>query len=203
MTVATASDRAAREGRAEPSACAPDAWLDRYGDYLYRYALGRLGNPTEAEDVVQETLLAALKARRAFDGRSSERTWLVGILRHKIVDYYRRKRRESRVQSREDGPVPETQCFDGAGAWKFRPPDWQINPRAALEQREFLDLLHDRLHALPPRQASVFVLREIEQLSADEICKELDISPNNLWVMLHRARLRLRELLDADAHSRN
>ena len=173
----------------------PAIWLQRHGDYLYRHAMFRLRDAAAAEDVVQETLLAALKSHNRFVGRSNERTWLVGILKHKIIDHFRNSQREAQYECGDN----DDEFFDKAGAWRTtsRPIAWNVNPESALELKDFQRSLESCLNQLPERLAQVFVLREIDELTTEEICSLLNITPTNLWVMLHRARLRLQQLLGA------
>jgi RNA polymerase sigma-70 factor (ECF subfamily) len=155
----------------------------------------RLRDRTAAEDVVQDTLLAALKSSNRFVGRSNERTWLVGILKHKVIDHLRRSQYETQLGSGDN----DEEFFDESGAWKItsRPVAWHINPESALERKDFQRSLELCLNQLPERLAQVFILREIDELTSEEICSLLEITPSNLWVMLHRARLRLQSLLGA------
>ena len=179
----------------------PGAWVDEHGDYLYRYALFRLRDATAAEDAVQETLLAALQAYTKFAGRGSERTWLVGILKHKITDHFRRMSREAPAGQRE-GEGPAHDEFFREGEWQdhwkveYAPTDWHASPAALAEQHEFWLVFQNCLAPLPQRTASAFVLREVDGLTSEEICEVLSITVNNLWVMLHRARLHLRNCLE-------
>lgn len=177
----------------------PEEWLTRHGDALYRYALMRGRDSALAEDLVQETLLAALRARRDFAGRSAERTWLISILRHKLIDHLRRHAREQILDEPLDDDEVTDALFDSAENhhWQRPPQDW-ANPSAALEQKQFWLTLSECLEALPPRQAQVFALCEIDGLTGGEACKVLDLSSSNLWVMLHRARLRLRQCLESN-----
>jgi len=174
----------------------PAEWLDRYGDALYRYARLRVHDDYLAEDLVQETLLAAYKTRERFAGNATEKTWLIGILKHKIVDHFRRACRET-TQEINDGVYASADvCFDEQGHWTIDIADWS-RPDQALEQAQFWDVLSDCVERLPPRQARLFVLRDLDGLPSDEICQVLDISTtNNLWVMLSRMRLQLRNCLD-------
>jgi RNA polymerase sigma-70 factor (ECF subfamily) len=172
------------------------SWVDRYGDYLYRYTLLRIRDHAVAEDVVQETFLAAASARKDFKGKSSDRTWLVGILKRKIVDYYRKVARERAFTDITRAGEEGADLFDEKGKWKSEPPAWEGNPAALLEQKEFWEVMLRCLAALPHGQYEAFTLRELENLSADEVCKVLSISPTNLWVTLHRARMRLRRCLE-------
>jgi len=175
----------------------PTRWVDEYGDVLFHFALARVRNPQHAEDLVQETLLAALQARHRFAGRSAERTWLVSILKHKVADHFRRA---GRTYSLDEAMLPaqgHEDLFDEAGAWKQSkaPTAWSADPAEALAQDEFLEVLRACLSRLPSRMAQVFWMREVDGLRSDEICGLLDISANNLWVLLHRARLQLRHCL--------
>jgi RNA polymerase sigma-70 factor (ECF subfamily) len=173
----------------------PESWLDRHGAYLYRYALTRLHQAQPAEDLVQETFLAAWRARERFAQASSERTWLVGILKHKIIDHLRKQRREQPLSSISADDRLLDELFDSRGHWKktVRPAP---NPAAAFERREFWEALSGCLGKLPEHLAQVFVLREMDEQATSEICKALEITPANLWVMLHRARLRLWRCLE-------
>jgi RNA polymerase sigma-70 factor, ECF subfamily len=175
----------------------PTSWLDRHGDYLYRYALFRLRDPIVAEDVLQETLLAAIKGYPHFSGESSERTWLVGILRHKILDRCRELTRFRPPAETEDF---NTTDFQENGNWHhdFAPVSWSAEPYALIEQKEFWTVLSHGLDSLPARMATAFVLREVDGLRTDEICEALNVSRENLWVLLHRARLSLRRFLQTN-----
>lgn len=184
----------------EPLAPREDAsaWLEQHGDALYGYARARVGARDLAEDLVQETLLAALQARAQFAGRSSVRTWLFSILRHKIVDLYRRG--GAGRQSAGHGEMPafpngEPVFFTGDGSWRNTPSSWKT-PEQALLDDEFRSVLDGCLGGLPPALAQVFLLRELEQIDAEELCKILGLTPGNLRVRLHRARLLLRDCLE-------
>ncbi len=178
------------------------AWVDQHGDYLYKYALFRLRDGSAAEDAVQETFLAALKAYRGFEGRGSERTWLVGILKHKVTDHFRRTMREAPIGEPEDDTFEHNEFFTRTDEWTnhwntdYAPSDWHATPAELMERSEFWHVLNDCLSPLPKRAASAFTLREVDGLSSEEICQALNISVNNLWVMLHRARLHLRNCLE-------
>src|SRR6266404_2244887 len=172
----------------------PASWLDRHGDYLFRYALFRLRVPEAAEDVLLETLLAAMKGHVDFRGTNSERTWLVGILRHKILD---RLRELSGLQPLYDIDAFADFDFQENGHWQVdsAPVAWRAKPDELIEQKEFCDVFTHGLSSLPARTATAFILREIDCLDTDEICDVLNVSRENLWVMLHRARLSLRRFL--------
>ena len=179
----------------------PERWVEAHGDALFRFAALRVRNHAVAEDLVQETFLAGIKAKDSFGGRSSERGWLFGILRNKLIDYYRLQAREAPLTDLE-APLPEEKdTFEAAGASKdawlttVAPKAWET-PEAALVSKEFYDVLQDCLSRLPIKVAQVFLLREIDGVSSEQICKDFGLSPNNLWVMLHRARLALRRCLE-------
>lgn len=182
-----------------PDISEPALWLDCYGDFLYRYALSRLHDEFAAEDSVQETLLAAMKSRKRFAKFSSERTWLVGIMKHKIIDRFRLIFRETNVSALLEAEESDEEFFERNGQWheNFRPNEWSGNPEELLEQKELQESLRSSLACIPTRLACVFTLHEIEGLDNDEICRLLNISQENLWVMLHRARLHLRQNLES------
>lgn len=171
-------------------------WVDEHGDALFRYALSRLHNHASAEDVVQETFLAAILAKKSFSGKSSIQAWLLGILKHKIIDRIRSECKTDVFDTLVEPEDAETEeFFDKKGRWRVKPADWQINPRKILEQKEFIEVLNNCLERLPKRLRRIFVLRELENQNSKEICKDLEVSATNLWVMLHRGRMRLRNCL--------
>jgi len=193
------STKSAQSNQITPGLSHPDTWLDSYGDYLYRYALFRLNEPAVAEDIVQETLLGAIRAQKNFSGAASERTWLLGIMKHKIVDHIRKSQRESLVD-RDLTAISELSedVFDAHGQWNTDISSWS-HPDKSLERDQFWPILKDCIANLPPQLAQTFVLREIDGMTSEEICKQLEISTtNNLWVMLSRARMRLRNCLEAN-----
>ncbi|MEW5974588.1 MAG: sigma-70 family RNA polymerase sigma factor [Acidobacteriota bacterium] len=176
----------------------PEQWVDRHGDALYRYALVRLRDPALAEEIVQETFVSALQSRSRFSGQSSERTWLTAILKHKIVDHYRKAFREAPFDEAVESQLEHDEIFQQTGPWKDHfdfekgPIDWTSDPEKTVHQSDFQRVLQACLSGLPARIAAAFTLREIDGLESDEICKVLEISSTNLWVMLHRARMQLR-----------
>ena len=165
--------------------------------YLLRVAVLQLRDNDLAEDIVQDTLVAALQGAQGFSGRSSLKTWLTGILKHKIVDAIRRKSREPAFASLEE----ETQIedfdalFDDSGHWENPPADWG-DPESQLSRAQFFDIMQFCLDKLPPNTARVFMMREVMELESGEICKELSITSTNLWVILYRARMALRQCLE-------
>jgi len=179
----------------------PDRWVENYGDSLFGFAAVRVRDPAIAQDLVQETFLAALKARNGFAGRSTEQAWLFGILRNKLVDFYRRQGREVPLAD-VDTPLPEERgAFEARGLQKdewakgFGPKAWET-PEELLVSKEFQQVLKSCLSRLPDKVAQTFLMREIDGVSSEEICKDLGVSPNNVWVMLHRARMGLRQCLE-------
>jgi len=169
--------------------------------YLLRYAGLQLRDGAAAEDAVQETLLAALASDSGFAGRSNLRTWLTGILKHKIVDAIRRQSRERPAAEpgagEESGELADVfdGLFDRRGHWEEAPDAWQ-QPEGALGQKQFLAALEACLRALPERTARAFMMREHLGLETAEICKELGVTATHCWVMLHRARMALRLCLE-------
>ena len=181
----------------------PSNWLDCHGDYLYRYALVRVREAAVAEDLLQETLLAAVGSYHSHAGRSSERTWLVGIMKHKVIDHFRRAARNAQFQLPPEDD--EFEWFEQSGPWRGHwredqaPMTWPVQ---ALESREFWETFEHCLSQLPPQMSIAFTLREIDGLTSTEICEILNITPNNLSVLLHRSRIKLRHLLEANWFSR-
>jgi RNA polymerase sigma-70 factor (ECF subfamily) len=171
-------------------------WVDDHGDCLYRYALMRVRKPEVAEDLVQDSLLAAVRAAEGFSGRSSERSWLVGILKNKIADHFRKLGRETTFTDMEFLKDEMSHKFE-RGFWTGEkgPKAWQESD-AVTYRSEFWQTLRGCLDKLPPRVADVFMMREMDGEDTPGICEQLGISQSNLWVMLHRARMALRECLE-------
>lgn len=172
----------------------PARWVDEHGDVLFRYALARVRDRHLAEDLVQEALVSALGSANSYRGGSSERTWLVGVLKHKVLDHFRKAGRERASDTLDEQGLDD--YFDDRGRWKVHPAKWTVDPHEALKQEDFRIVIERCLEETPARLARAFVLREVDELEGDEICKLLGITATNLWVMLHRARLRLRQCLD-------
>lgn len=163
--------------------------------YLLRYARLQLRDAAAAEDAVQEALVAALAGEAGFGGRSNVRTWLTGILKHKIVDAIRRQAREA-TRLPGDADAGELDAlFDDSGHWREPPSDWG-DPDNLLEQKQFMAALEACLEALPAKTAQAFLMREHMGFETPEICKELDVTPTHCWVLLYRARMALRECLE-------
>lgn len=178
----------------------PERWVDEHGDYLFHYALSRVRDASLAEDFVQETLLAGLRGMDRYQGRSTERTWLAGILRNKVLDHFRTAGREKNFTDLEFFSDEEERAFENQeypDHWNaaHAPSEW-TDAGSSLDREEFWKVFHQCSGKLPDRIGRVFLLREVDRISSDEICTTLQISPNNLWVMLHRARLALRRCLE-------
>ncbi|MFN2355159.1 MAG: sigma-70 family RNA polymerase sigma factor [Desulfopila sp.] len=176
---------------------APETWVDRYSDSLFSYALYRVSSQAVAEEMVQETFVAALSARKNFHGNASEKTWLFGILKHKIMDHYRNAYKNTAV-SEETMESLASDIFDEHGNWHAKPAKWRNTPDLAYEQNEFLIVLQQCLDKMSKRAAAVFRLREIVQIETEEICEALGITPTNYWVIMHRARLHTRKCLESN-----
>lgn len=165
---------------------------------LLSFARLQLRDSHAAEDAVQEALLAAMEQAHRFEGRSSLRTWVTTILRNRIIDHFRRGRRE--VQLDDEEGAEDLASFDGLfneqGRFRERPGDWANDPEATLSERQFFEVLEACVTKLPAQTGRVFLMREWLELSTDEICHELGISSSNCWVILYRARMRLRECLE-------
>ena len=183
----------------------PERWLEDHGSALYSFAILHTRDSHRAEDLIQETLLAALKASKNFHGDSSVRTWLIGILKHKIMDEFRRQSREgpSSNSAEEVFKVIEKQqmaeAFTETGSWSHPIEAWG-NPEQDLFRDEFWIFIERCTAGLSPNMARLFILRDLWGLETEEVCKELGITPTNLWTTLHRARLAMRQCLEKNMH---
>ncbi|MFZ5557131.1 MAG: sigma-70 family RNA polymerase sigma factor [Pseudomonadota bacterium] len=184
---------------ADPSADPADVegWLTRHGDALFRFALLQVRNEDVARDLVQETLLAAWKGRAGYQGRSSEKTWLTAILKNKVADHFRARAREVPLDDHADPDPVETADDEWAddGHFAIAPGAWH-DPEGSLAQSRFWTVVEQCLDGLPEAQRAAFVLREVHGEDTDAICKQLDVTASNVWVLLHRARHRLRACLE-------
>lgn len=199
--VMTHTQKAESTARSEDGDRPPDlkiveSWVDEHADYLFRYALPRVRDHHAAEELVQETFLAALRAGESFRSKSSPRTWLVGILRHKIMDVFRARDRKGEPESLDESDPAIDALFDGKGRWIKKPEHVEIDPAALQECADFWVVFEDCLGALPELQSQAFSFRVMDDIKSEEICKLLSISATNLWVTLHRARARLRTCLE-------
>ena len=181
----------------------PQKWLERHGDYLYNYAVARVSDSEKAKDLVQETFLAGLKGKSNFMGRSAERTWLISILKRKIIDSYRKRSssRESSITEYENS-ISDSDFYRTDNPFKGHwlegkgPNSNSFLPEGEIEQEELHIIIQKCIELLPANLASVFIMKMIDEASSEEICKELEITSSNLWVILHRARLKLRNCLE-------
>lgn len=183
----------------------PAAWVDDYGDALLRFAYYRLNNQALAEDLVQDTFLAAFKAKDRFSGKATVKTWLTGILKNKIIDHYRKK---NRTQSMSELATfyerQEEELFDQDGHWNYDNPsvpnDWQPEQVKQVNNADFMKQFHQCADKLPKKVRQVFIMREVDGYSSEEICEQLELSRANLWTILHRARMALRTCLEANLY---
>lgn len=186
----------------------PVRWVEDHGDYLYAYAMLRLRHPSKAQDAVQETFLAALRSRDGYAGQSAERGWLIGILKHKIYDHYRKAARETLFTDLEFYQEAERETFverglhHGAWARDLAPTDWASKPGESLDREEFWKAFRQCASKLPRNISRAFLMRELDGAETGTICSVLRISESNLWVMLHRARMALRRCLETNWFNR-
>lgn len=173
----------------------PEKWIDLYADYLYNYTMARVSKPEVSKDLVQETFFAGLRSMKNFEGKASERTWLVAILKRKIIDYYRKinsnkGRAEVRMNFYSDG--------ENQGDWLEErvPQTWGRDADKKMENEELRGVLNDCIEKLPEKYAMVFKMKTLRDFSTEQICKELSISSSNLWVIVHRARTQLRRCME-------
>jgi RNA polymerase sigma-70 factor (TIGR02943 family) len=174
-----------------------ESQLAEHRVYLLRFARLQLRNDAWAEDAVSETMLAALAKPQSFGNRSQLKTWLVGILKHKVIDILRQRQREVSLTDDEGDGSEEIEAlmFKADGHYASQPADWG-NPEQDLSSRQFFAVLEACAEKLPAAMGRVFLMREWLEMSSEDICKELELTPTNLYVQLHRARLRLRECLE-------
>jgi RNA polymerase sigma-70 factor (TIGR02943 family) len=170
-------------------------WIDNYADYLYNYSISRVNNSDLAKDLVQETFFAGLKSAKNFLGKASERTWLVSILKRKIIDHYRKinskkGQAEVRMSFYEDG--------ENEGNWLEErvPQSWDNASEKKIENEELRNQLELCINKLPEKYAMVFRMKTVQEFETEEICKELGITSSNLWVIIHRARTQLRKCME-------
>ena len=186
----------------------PEKWIERYSDYLYSYAYARLRKEEVAQDLVQDTFFSALRARDTFLNNASEKTWLISILKRKIIDHYRKKSTQNELNV-FDKPV---QTADGtrdhffedkatySGHWTADagPKPWKKDFETSVDSDEFYGILKKCMTRLPEKTAAAFTMKNMDDLDTEEICKELNISASNYWVMMHRAKLILRECMETN-----
>ncbi len=168
----------------------PETWVDSYADYLFNYAVARVNDSEIAKDLVQETFFAGLNSAKNYKGDASERTWLIAILKRKVIDYYRKinsKKGKAEVRmnysagSEAEGDWMEEQVADPSSNFE----------NDAIENEELGLAIQNCISKLPKKQSLVFTMKTIRGMSTEDICNELGINPSNLWVMIHRARTSL------------
>ncbi len=174
----------------------PVKWVEEHGDALYRFAYSFLKDKERSEDAVQETFLAAIRANDRFSERSSVKSWLFGILKHKIVDIIRQDARYVRPADwADDDPHFEDRFFNANGRWQTPPRTWE-HPELTLENRQFWREMEGCLALLPPKTARIFFLKEMDGMSTEEICQETGSTTTTVWKALSRARMSLRACLE-------
>ncbi len=168
----------------------PDTWVDLYADYLFNYAIARVNDVEIAKDLVQETFFAGLKSAKNYKGDAAERTWLIAILKRKVIDYYRKiNSKKGRAEVR----MGYSTHSDAEGDWleeQVADP-FSTFENNAIENEELGEAIHVCISKLPKKQSLVFTMKTIQGMSTEDICNELGINPSNLWVMIHRARAAL------------
>ncbi|MCK5782589.1 MAG: sigma-70 family RNA polymerase sigma factor [Flavobacteriales bacterium] len=174
----------------------PTIWVDDYSDNMFRFAVSRVSKVDVAEDLVQETFLSALKAKDRFKGDSTEKTWLYSILKRKIIDYYRKASTKHELNFSQMTPFNDD--GDWLGRWKDErsPNEWDNSNDDQFDVEEFSKVLKDCVKELPEKYAEVFELKTMRGVESEDICNDLGISSSNLWVILHRSRVQLRECLE-------
>ncbi|WP_421806603.1 sigma-70 family RNA polymerase sigma factor [Flagellimonas sp.] len=168
----------------------PDNWVDQYADYLFNYAVSRVSDAEIAKDLVQETFFAGLNSAKNFKGDAAERTWLVSILKRKVIDHYRKiNSKKGKAEVR----INYSSDSDAEGDWLEQQvaDPFSKDGDNILENEELGLAIQDCITKLPQKQALVFKLKTIQGMSTEDVCNELDINPSNLWVMIHRARTAL------------
>jgi RNA polymerase sigma-70 factor (TIGR02943 family) len=170
-------------------------WVESYTDDLYSWALHKVSDAELAQDLVQDTFLAAAEKIDGFKGDSAPKTWLYSILNHKIIDHYRKKVRQP---VKVENQVFST-FFDEGGDWKVerRPKKWDEEEKGhLLDDAEFQEVLNKCLDALPDKWNTCVKLKYLLSKNGEEICQELDITPTNFWQIIHRAKLQLRSCVE-------
>jgi RNA polymerase sigma-70 factor (ECF subfamily) len=175
----------------------PNKWIKLHSDYMYNYAITRVNNHELSKDLVQETFFSSLKAMKNFQGKASERTWLISILKRKIIDHYRKinskkGRAEVKMNFYDEG--------DKKGKWieERVPTSWGNDAEKNIENEELKNAIEQCIDRLPEKYRLVFLLKTVQNFQTEEICNELDITSSNLWVIIHRARVQLRECLEGN-----
>jgi RNA polymerase sigma-70 factor (TIGR02943 family) len=180
----------------------PSLWVKRYADALLNFAFRRTSDLALSEDLVQETFLSALKAKDNFKGNSQEKTWLYAIMENKITDYFRSSNYKFQQQKVAIGTEFFSYFFVEDGHWQNeqKPQDWGNLAEESTQNNseEFFEAVQKCLKKLPQKLERIFVLKHVEDYDSNKICKELDITTSNYWVMIHRAKLQLRTCLETN-----
>lgn len=181
----------------------PKNWVERYADDLYGYAITKCSSSDLAEDFVQDTFLSALNAIDNFKGNSSERTWLFSILKNKIADHYRKASTryevsDSAIYGGDEGQSFLDLFFDKSGEWskQAKPKQWSVEEGNVLDDKEFQKAMQNCVGKLPANWHTAITLKYLEEKESDDICKELNVTASNYWVIMHRAKLMLRACLE-------
>jgi RNA polymerase sigma-70 factor (TIGR02943 family) len=179
----------------------PETWVATYGDYLFSFCMFRVNNRETAEDLVQDTFVSAIRAKDAFLGQASEKTWLTAILKNKILDHYRRNDVLKNASDYLDETEHEfsSHFFDPAnGHWhrEAAPAAWSETADGDMHRREFESVLQNCIQKMPSRLVPIFIAKFIDDEGAEKICKVHGLSPSNYWVILHRAKLLIRSCLE-------
>jgi RNA polymerase sigma-70 factor (TIGR02943 family) len=173
-----------------------DSWVDKYSDELYGFAYSRLNDKEQAEDIIQETFISAWKSLSSYNPEVPAKTWIYTILKNKIIDYYRSKtyRHKKDMLSADQ----ESNYFDGRDMWNEvqKPKIWDNNVYSKIESKEFMQTLITCKGHLNETQEVVFTMKYLDDIESEEICKELGITSSNYWVLIHRAKLKIRKCLE-------
>ena len=179
----------------------PSSWVTSFGDYLFSYALLKVGKRETAEDLVQDAFISAIKAKDTFKGDSSEKTWLTAILNNKIIDHYRKKDvlKDSTSYLTETEDEFSKHYFEkSSGHWLETawPQPWAESADSALNKAEFAGVIQKCIQRMPSKLVPIFTAKFLDEEDSDTICKVHNISSSNYWVMIHRAKLLIRSCLE-------
>ena len=172
----------------------PEKWIERYADILYSFVCNRIKDNEQAKDIVQETFFSAFKAKDTFEAKASEKTWLIAICKNKIIDYFRKQSKLAEHELSQNELVQFN--YQGYFNSNHNPKDWAINYSEVIENKEFYNILLACKNKLKDLQNAVFQLKHLDDLDTPEICKLLEISSSNYWVLMHRAKVNLRSCLE-------
>lgn len=175
----------------------PEKWIVNHGDYLFNFAMGRVFSAAIAEDLIQDTFFSALRNRKTFRGESSERTWLISILKRKIIDHFRKKstQKENNILD-EETPFRKEGILKGHWENERGPTSKIFEEDQTLDNEEFIKALNMCLSKIPAKIAMIFSMKIMDEMDTDTICKEINVTPSNIWTSLYRCRMRLRECLE-------